>query len=50
MSVIHVSNAIWYVAYGSNLLEARFLAYLAGCGDGPASVSYTHLRAHETDS
>lgn len=33
---MHASNAVWYVAYGSNLLEARFLAYLAGCGDGPA--------------
>ena len=28
-------NAVWYVAYGSNLLEARFLAYLMGCGDDP---------------
>ncbi|MBC8195619.1 MAG: hypothetical protein ISR43_06085 [Acidimicrobiia bacterium] len=27
-------ETIWYVAYGSNLLEARFLAYLTGCGDG----------------
>ena len=33
---MQASNAVWYVAYGSNLLEARFLAYLAGCGDGPA--------------
>ena len=24
---------VWYVAYGSNLHEARFLAYLTGCGD-----------------
>lgn len=24
---------IWYVAYGSNLLEARLLAYLTGCGE-----------------
>ena len=24
---------IWYVAYGSNLLTDRMLAYLVGCGD-----------------
>ena len=24
---------VWYVAYGSNLLTARFLAYITGCGD-----------------
>ena len=26
-------DRVWYVAYGSNLYEARFLAYLKGCGD-----------------
>ena len=24
---------VWYVAYGSNLLTDRMLAYLVGCGD-----------------
>lgn len=28
------STPVWYVAYGSNLLEDRFLAYLVGCDDG----------------
>jgi len=27
------SAQVWYVAYGSNLLEDRFLAYLVGCDD-----------------
>ena len=27
-------SPVWYVAYGSNLLEARFLAYLTGCDEG----------------
>lgn len=27
------TDRVWYVAYGSNLYEARFLAYLTGCGD-----------------
>ena len=27
------STPVWYVAYGSNLLEDRFLAYLVGCDD-----------------
>ncbi len=26
-------TSVWYVAYGSNLLEDRFLAYLVGCDD-----------------
>ncbi|MBP68098.1 MAG: hypothetical protein QF638_00710 [Acidimicrobiales bacterium] len=26
-------DEVWYVAYGSNLQEARLLAYLTGCGD-----------------
>ena len=26
-------DEVWYVAYGSNLLRARFLAYLNGCDD-----------------
>ena len=24
---------VWYVAYGSNLLTDRMMAYLVGCGD-----------------
>ncbi|MFT6549171.1 MAG: hypothetical protein ACJA0A_000306, partial [Acidimicrobiales bacterium] len=27
------TEPVWYVAYGSNLLAARFLAYITGCGD-----------------
>ena len=27
------ADEVWYVAYGSNLLRARFLAYLNGCDD-----------------
>jgi len=27
------TTPVWYVAYGSNLLAARFDAYLRGCGD-----------------
>ncbi len=27
------ATPVWYVAYGSNLLAARFDAYLSGCGD-----------------
>lgn len=37
-------ETIWYVAYGSNLLEARFLAYLTGCGDGePWEIGRAHV-------
>ena len=27
------TEPVWYVAYGSNLLTDRFLAYITGCGD-----------------
>ncbi len=33
------SEPVWYVAYGSNLLESRFLAYLEGC---PADGRWGH--------
>ena len=41
---MHASDTVWYVAYGSNLLEARFLSYLAGCDDGPAWGSHRGAR------
>jgi hypothetical protein len=30
---VKTADPVWYVAYGSNLLTARFHAYITGCGD-----------------
>jgi len=35
------SNLVWYVSYGSNLLESRFLCYIQGGTPKGAKTSYT---------
>jgi len=41
------SDRIWYGAYGSNVLEARFLRYIEGGSYGPSNAEHTGTRDNQ---
>jgi len=46
---VNPTEPVWYVAYGSNLLTDRFLAYITGCGDDAVWETATNALKNAMD-